>query len=772
MNGKRLRGWLIPLMILILMAVSLSWAEPAAKTKKYTVMYYMCGADLERDHGSESASMGDILGTRYNTEEINVISLLGGTTKWAGNRFSPDVLSIVDISGRRPTKVDEMPLSPMSQPETLTSFLNYCQAHYPAEHYLLVISDHGGGPLLGCCVDYLFDKTLLSVNGLRQALADSVFADRGLDTIVFNCCLMGSLEIGNSIAPFAKYMVATEDSMYGMGQDWLIGLEKDETPLETAKKIARTTYERNKEAIERQQASQLNSVSVIDLEKVTEVIPAMDRYFASRPQVDEKSFTLVSGQRRDAVSFGVDESGGNSQYDLVDVGSLISRLGVETEEGNVLQQTLQEAIPVHFSDVENCAGLTVYHPYLNRNRAEKSMEVYASLGFASAYVDYVINYTSIMTGKPLATWANLLTGKPDAEKLNRTLFTLALNKEQEAHYGDAKMKVFWKGAEDTYSFTYVSTGTTMEDGKVTGEFTGLGLFAVDSEGKPLTEALNYSLAPNGSMLIPAELTLPGEDGAEAAVHQAMIYATADSKTQEVTPGGVLVWDDAMECWTTSFGTVFEDYSQAKLTCTYRKETADEQGTLLPFERWQEAGEQSWTLETDGSWQFRMLDVSAQAENLYASFEVQDSQGNLYASSLKALRSGLITPDVQTVEYDDKDTLKMDGFALTWRPEQRQLAITGNVVNLIDQEVLVVLDGIRINGQVFGQKAEIYGMGENWGLLKNEKQLFNILIPGDQLAGIDALSSLSFDLNVTSAVNPEETLAVISVQVTTLLPLEE
>ena len=41
------------------------------------------------------------------------------------------------------------------------------------------------------------------------------------------------------------------------------------------------------------------------------------------------------------------------------------------------------------------------------------METYAGLHFAPAYVDYVITYTSIMTGKPLASWAGLLTGRPE-----------------------------------------------------------------------------------------------------------------------------------------------------------------------------------------------------------------------------------------------------------------------------------------------------------------------------------------------------------------------
>ena len=222
-------------LMLILTTGCLSAAAEASK-KNLTVMYYICGADLERDNGQFSALMGEVMATRYNQDAVNAVGLLGGTPRWAGRAFDPSVLNIVEIAGRRPTKVDEMPLAPMSDSATLTKFMDYCQEHYPAEHYILVICDHGGGPLLGCCVDHLFEKSSLSLAGLSKSLADSVFANRGLDTIAFNACLMGSAEIANCLAPFAQYMVATEDAMYGIANDWLKDVEKDATPLETARR--------------------------------------------------------------------------------------------------------------------------------------------------------------------------------------------------------------------------------------------------------------------------------------------------------------------------------------------------------------------------------------------------------------------------------------------------------------------------------------------------------------------------------------------------------
>ena len=61
--NRNRRGWLAVLLILALVS-GLIPAGSAAPAKKYTVMLYVCGADLERDNGQESAALAEILATR------------------------------------------------------------------------------------------------------------------------------------------------------------------------------------------------------------------------------------------------------------------------------------------------------------------------------------------------------------------------------------------------------------------------------------------------------------------------------------------------------------------------------------------------------------------------------------------------------------------------------------------------------------------------------------------------------------------------------------
>ena len=91
---------------------------------------------------------------------------------------------------------------------------------------------------------------------------------------------MGSAEVATRIAPFAQYMVASEEVNYGVGYSWLKGLEADASVLETAKRIANASYELN-EGIDDHLS---NVFSVVDLTKMSRLNEAMDAFFSHIPE--------------------------------------------------------------------------------------------------------------------------------------------------------------------------------------------------------------------------------------------------------------------------------------------------------------------------------------------------------------------------------------------------------------------------------------------------------------------------------------------------------
>ncbi len=91
---------------------------------------------------------------------------------------------------------------------TLSSFIQWGASTYPAEHYALVVWDHGGGTY-GVCWDDTNGGNM-TLAGLRAALADSGVH---LDVLAFDCCLMSMIETAHEIAPYADVMVASEETI-------------------------------------------------------------------------------------------------------------------------------------------------------------------------------------------------------------------------------------------------------------------------------------------------------------------------------------------------------------------------------------------------------------------------------------------------------------------------------------------------------------------------------------------------------------------------------
>jgi len=744
--------------LLLVLSCSPVRAEGAPQ-KKVTVMVYMCGADLEV-MGKGTSTISQMYSSRFSQEDVNVIVLCGGTRKWMSG-LDANVLSVVDVGkgGRRSVHVaEELPSASMGQPETLTGFLKLCYEKYPAESYDLVLWDHGGGPVGGVCWDQKYREDQLTTLEVTQALAASPFANRGLDLLVMHACLMGSAEFANSVSPFAKYYVASEDSQYGLSYDWLKGIEQAGA-LETASKIVDDSFAFNRQVIESNQEAETNSFAVIDLSRMPELKEAVNDFFAGLTvDMDTATFTAMSAHRRDSQAFGLGESGGDSDFDLVDLGDLVRHYReFAPEKADAVLAAIQNAVVYRQSVNEGCSGLTVYHPYRNRSRAASRMETYETLGFAENYYAYIQQFTARLTGEPQADWVELNTEVPAASKDVRTLFILPLTAEQAAQYGESSLKALQKDGEN-YTFTFMSRETALDGETVTGEYIRNALFAVGQDGTALTEPVTYAVDGRGQWVIPATLVKYAGEETDAAEHQALISCSYDRESRKLIPGAVRVLDEGTGGYTSAYGTVFSNYDEIRLTFVSRKETRNEKGTLLPFDAWEVSDTREWSGKLDGSWDFVLVPDSVETSSMYVTFEVTDSQNNLYSSELTALSREKDDP-VTTVVYDDTSLiLGKPGVSML----ADNLLLSFAVTNRTEAESIVALKNLKVNGTALDDTAEAYGTGENWGLLQDEEQMISLQVSKAKLPeGI--LTEITFDLILQDAATGEEK-AVVPVNV--------
>ena len=142
--------------------------EQKKSPKAYTVMVYIVGSNLESRMGAATNDIDEMRDAGLDYENTNLLLYTGGSRRWVSN-IPNDTNSVLDLSKDEDLRIaaqTDMSAN-MGSPETLAEFINYCTRNYPAEHYALILWDHGGGPLWGYGSDELFGNDSLLLDELR-----------------------------------------------------------------------------------------------------------------------------------------------------------------------------------------------------------------------------------------------------------------------------------------------------------------------------------------------------------------------------------------------------------------------------------------------------------------------------------------------------------------------------------------------------------------------------------------------------------------------------
>lgn len=753
------------LLALLLLAACCCTAQAEDDPKKLTVMVYMCGADLEPRNAQASRCIGNMVTSRYNADAINVIILAGGTPHWSMN-YDPGVLTLVSPTGLRGTVLGTMPLSSMGEADTLTRFLIYCHDNYPAEKYILTMWDHGGGPLMDLMADYNFDQDGLDMHELDAALRTSPFADKGLDLIQFHACLMSSAEVAKVVAPYARYMVASEDSWYGFTYNWLSGADTDATIVDTCRRMIDDAYDYNLSQQQRSGSPGNLSLALIDLSRIEALVSAMDAFFPSvSASLDQTNYTVMAANRRDSQTFGVSESGGFTGYDLVDLGDLVRRNSTAAPAAaDNLLRALDEAVVYQRSLHEDCTGLTVYHPYANKEHLADFVSLHDTLDFSGAYSDYIHRFAALLTARPMARWADLTTAAV-VEKDMRTLFRLPLTPDQAGQLSGAALQVLHRQPDGSCTLTNVTREVDMDGDVLSAEYNGTALYAATPVGTRLSPALPYALSDQGTYVIHAVLSRRATEETIAFTEQALVSFTLDAESHQLIPGSVQTWFEPYQAYTTAQGTTLTDYDLITIPMHCRAETRDAQGTLLPFDQWEIVRTEEWSAAIDGSWALTLVSDAIDPAELCATFCLTDSQNNRYNSDLLAVKTTAVRQGEARLTYDDLHLARINSFTVT--PGDGQLLMSLALENLTDVESILALESLTVNGIPCPVQAEAYGSGANWGLLRGEEQYLSVIVPG--LEDVGVVTGMTFSLNVLDAATGDSR-GVIAVSAVLHLPL--
>ncbi|HWQ65605.1 MAG TPA: clostripain-related cysteine peptidase [Methanospirillum sp.] len=352
-------------------------------TPKTVLGVYMIGSDLEYDTAMtpqensvrKEAATTDIRemlqGWGTGTQDLQVVVAYGGAQKegWKGMTIAtiPDLIADDEneIIGDTPGQYQRRENINMGSPEGLGSFLTFLQGTYPESRLILVLWDHGNA-YLGYGRDDNYEGSQMSLADLQRGLGSW---NGSIEILGFDACNMANVEVARSISPYARYMVASEESEPDHGWDYtdLVStlINDPEISSESLGRAIIDAYSTNPD----HQKGSL-TLSLIDLSKTREMISHLGAFAQKLEDIsgDQSGYSAISRVigRLNGIGRSRDDQSRDVEL-LVDLQALSRISG--------------EEIPSIQPDVDRLN--TAFHSYVLYSRQDTPLKQISGLGIFS-----------------------------------------------------------------------------------------------------------------------------------------------------------------------------------------------------------------------------------------------------------------------------------------------------------------------------------------------------------------------------------------------------
>ncbi|MGN0745621.1 MAG: clostripain-related cysteine peptidase [Aristaeellaceae bacterium] len=653
------RAWLLAAgLMAAIMLMSCAAAEDGDAAM--TLMVYLCGSDLETSRGAASADLAEMIAAMPPGDDLRVVVMASGSQAWR-NGLDPDAAVLCPLDGEGLHPISDGLHGSMGDPALLSALLRCGYEQFPARRYALLLWDHGAGPLLGVCFDerYTDENGMdgLTLQEIGQALADSPFAGEKLEWIGFDACLMASLETACMAAPYARYMIASQETEPATGWDYgfLTALAEDASGAETGRRVA-----------ERYMASRGDSLaaatmSCVELSCMAEVEAGMDALFGRLGlMLEEGGYPALASCRAGVKSAGCASA---YAYDLIDLADLLEAYQAEgLADCTELLASLERAVIVNRSNTPFLNGLSVYYPFENKEQYRRlpSAKATAPAGYAA----FLAKAADIWLGESLTDWSGERSLEAEA-MAGETLVAMPLTQEQAAGFTSARLLVFALVQGNEYQLIYQTDDAALTaEGRVQSVYRDEALFLTDARDGLLTGAIPYRLTEDGFALN-VLLTRDGqpEDTSFCAVQ--LIYRAGEDGDWTLSEALEATEDPARQGKAT---VRLEDYDRMAVYAGTAVPQYAPDGSLLPWQAWTKGGTVYgyWIDMKEAEWQPAFLKAQDGLMR-YAMLEVTDVQSNTVCSPLLAIDNPNIHPlsvESQILVDNDHCQVSLTGAQLT------------------------------------------------------------------------------------------------------------
>ncbi len=378
-------------------------APPNTGSPNWTIAIYMNGSDLESEGGEATANLQSLLSVDL-PDSVNVLVYTGGTKLWKNDLISADANQIWLAEDGGLVLLETLAAKSIGESDTLTEFLTYAQTNYPADKKALVFWNHGGGSIWGFGADELFNYDALTLAELETAMSGA-FDGQPYDLVGFDACLMASAETADVMAPYARYMVASEEVEPGGGWDYErlfteIAQRPEMDGMALGKAVTDSFYGKYMNT----SMEGLITCSVLDLSKMPALEEALGAYAQglSGAIVQPEKRDALSATRQRAEKYG--EEPGQVSFDLIDLYDFVDQQQAAGQAYSAeLMTAIEDVVTYEVSGSQRIYsyGLSIYFPYFGTEYFSDSLAIYEQIDFCPEYKAFIGNFASIITDEAI-----------------------------------------------------------------------------------------------------------------------------------------------------------------------------------------------------------------------------------------------------------------------------------------------------------------------------------------------------------------------------------
>jgi hypothetical protein len=510
----------------------------------WTVLTYsIADTNLEPFMMTDLEELGEI----GSQEDLNLVALVDrsedysdepvlGLDNWDGGK-------LIEIGEGEATVLEELGDINTGDPDLLAEFIAAGIELYPADHYALVISDHGASwPGVGA--DGSFDNDTLSLAEIDAGISAGLAAGgvEKLDLLGFDACLMATYEVASELADVSNRLVASQELEPGHGWDYRsFGLLADD-PAATVDALGSAIIDGFKAQADLEGTSVDITLSLVDLTQMDAVGDALAEFTQVLIDRAEGIGPTVGRTLAETLGFGNSPDPDQDTH-MADLAIFTSEIGVNllfaSDAADEVTRAINDAVldRVEGQATQGATGLSIYFP----PQLEYFDEDYRELEHVGGWMDFLDTYygegDDIADDPVLADGAEITFGED----------------------GVTIIGSFDDVTADNLSYAYIRYGVIEGDGSVT--FLGEEDAELSDDGSGTatgTYDLSYLTLSDGIDTVTAYLSLYGDrdddvvtadvplayyspDGEEAG--DLVLSSTIDTATGETLSATYYVFDE-------------------------------------------------------------------------------------------------------------------------------------------------------------------------------------------------------------------------------------